>query len=302
MKKIHLLLLLCFALSGTMQATIHIINVSNFVFTPNALTVNCNDTIQFHRVNGTHPVVSESGAWTTFTMSGALINQNIALSTAGTYAYYCDFHGGAGGVGMAGTITVTCAPPTCTTPGGVTSAMITSTTAKISWSAVVGATKYQIQYRPVGTPTWLKKNSTTLTKKLVGLTPSTTYQYKVKAICAVGSSPFSTIQTFTTLAFDDGGGDTKQEIAPVQEEHVTQMGVYPNPNSGEFQVVMMHVHQDGVKVQVYDMTGKLILEQPVTLMDMDFVENIKLPDGFKGNAIIKVTVDGKDYTKDILVQ
>ena len=65
------------------------------------------------------------------------------------------------GVGMAGTITVTCAPPTCTTPGGVTSAMITSTTAKISWSAVVGATKYQIQYRPVGTPTWLKKNSTT---------------------------------------------------------------------------------------------------------------------------------------------
>ena len=102
MKKIHLLLLLCFALSGTMQATIHIINVSNFVFTPNALTVNCNDTIQFHRVNGTHPVVSESGAWTTFTMSGALINQNIALSTAGTYAYYCDFHGGAGGVGMAG--------------------------------------------------------------------------------------------------------------------------------------------------------------------------------------------------------
>jgi len=37
-------------------------------------------------------------------------------------------------------------------------------------------------------------------------------------------------------------------------------------------------------------------------MDMDFVENIKLPDGFKGNAIVKVTVNGKDYTKDILVQ
>ena len=87
MKKIHLLLLLCFALSGTMQATIHIINVSNFVFTPNALTVNCNDTIQFHRVNGTHPVVSESGAWTTFTMSGALINLSLIHISEPTRPY-----------------------------------------------------------------------------------------------------------------------------------------------------------------------------------------------------------------------
>lgn len=301
MKKLLLLISFCFVFIAASQATVHIINVSNFVFTPNALTVNCNDTIQFHRVNGTHPVVSETGAWTTFTMSGALINQNIVLTTAGTYAYYCDFHGGAGGTGMAGTITVTCAPPTCATPTGVTSTMITSTSAKISWTAVAGATKYQIQYRPVGTPTWLKKNATTTNKTLVGLSPATTYQYKVKTICALGSSPFSATQTFTTLVLkaDEAGTSTE---APAQEEHVTQMGVYPNPNSGEFQVVMMHVHEDDVRIKVYDMTGKLILEQPVTLMDMDFVENIKLPDGFKGNAIVKVTVNGKDYTKDILVQ
>ncbi len=302
MKKIQLLLLLCFALTGTMHATIHIINVSNFVFTPNALTVSCNDTIQFHRVNGTHPVISETGAWATFTMSGALIDQNIVLTAAGTYAYYCGFHGGTGGTGMSGTITVSCAPPTCNAPTGVMHSMVTSTTAKISWSAAVGATKYQVQYRQVGAVTWLKVNSTVLSKKLTGLTPATSYQYKVKTICGAVNSPFSPIQTFTTLAFDDGEGDTKQETPPVQEEHITQMGVYPNPNSGEFQVVMMHVHQDDVKVQVYDMTGKLILEQPVTLMEMDFVENIKLPEGFKGNAIIKVTVDGKDYTQDILVQ
>lgn len=301
MKKIYLLIVICFSLIGSIHATIHVINVSNFVFTPNALTVNCNDTIQFHRVNGTHPVISETATWTTFTMSGALVNQNVVIATAGTYPYYCDFHGAAGGVGMAGTITVTCAPPTCNTPTGVSSSMITSTSAKISWSAVAGATKYQIQYRPVGAPSWLKKNATTTSKNLTGLTPSTTYQYKVKTICAAGNSPFSITQTFTTTALVGEGDDTK--TAPeMHEEHVTQLGVYPNPNSGEFQVVMMHVHEENVKVQVYDMTGRLILEQGVTLMDMDFVENIRLPENFKGNAIIKVTVNGKDYTKDILVQ
>ena len=301
MKKFNLLLLLCICFIGNAIATVHIINVSNFVFTPNALTVNCNDTIQFHRVNGTHPVISETGTWATFTMSGALINQNIVIATAGTYPYYCDFHGGAGGIGMAGTITVTCAPPTCNTPTGVSSSLITSTSAKISWSPVVGATKYQIQYRAVGAPTWLKKNATTTSKTLTGLTPSTTYQYKVKTICAAGSSPFSITQTFSTTALV-GDEDNNKENISSHEEHVTQLGVYPNPNNGEFQVVMMHVHQDDVKIQIYDMTGRLLLEQPATIMDMDFVENIKIPAGFKGNAIVKVTVNGKDYTKDIVVQ
>ncbi len=301
MKKLTLLFSFIMLISAGLKATVHVINVANFVFTPSALTVNCFDTIQFHRVNGTHPIVSETGEWTTFTMSGALIDQNVIISATGTYAYYCDFHGGAGGVGMSGTITVTCAPPTCDTPLDVTSFGYTSTTAKISWSAVPGATKYQIQYREVGAPAWLKKNTTTTLKKLTGLTPGVTYQYKVKTICADGQSPFSSVQTFITPLMRVGSNEVKP-VEQTHEEHITQMGVYPNPSSGEFQVVMMHVHEDGVKVQVYDLLGRLILEQPVTLMDMDFVENIKMPDGFKGNAIVKVVVNGKTYSKDIVVQ
>lgn len=303
MKKIYFLTAVILVMSGTLHATIHTIDVSNFVFSPNALTVSCNDTIKFHRINGTHPVVSETGAWATFTMSGALIDQNIVLATAGTYAYYCDFHGSPGGIGMSGTITVTCAPPTCLAPTGITSAMITSTTAKVSWTAATGATKYTINYRPVGTPTWLKKNTTTTSKKLIELSPSTTYEFKVKTTCTGAVSPFSPTSTFTTLGMVGGGGggdETKQ--MPVVEDHTTKMGVYPNPNNGEFQLVMMHVHQDDIKVMVYDMVGKLILEQTFPVQEMDVVANIKLPQSFKGNAIIKVDVAGKTYTKDILIQ
>lgn len=300
MKKLQLLFAVLLVMSGTLHATVHTVNVSNFVFEPNALTVSCNDTITFHRINGTHPVVSETGAWATFTMSAALVNQNIVLSTAGTYAYYCDFHGGVGGTGMSGTITVTCAPPACLAPTGLTSSMITSTTAKVSWTAAVGATKYTINYRPVGTPTWLKKNTTTTSKKLIELTPGTMYEFKVKTTCTGAVSPFSPTVNFTTLGLVGGDIDTKQ--TPVAEDHTTKMGVYPNPNNGEFQLVMMHVHQDDINVQVYDITGKLILEQTFTVEDMDVVANIKLPNGFKGNAIIKVNIADKVYTKDILVQ
>ncbi|MBK9455329.1 MAG: T9SS type A sorting domain-containing protein [Bacteroidetes bacterium] len=94
-----------------------------------------------------------------------------------------------------------------------------------------------------------------------------------------GSSPFTT-QTFSTTALV-GDEDNNKENISSHEEHVTQLGVYPNPNNGEFQVVMMHVHQDDVKIQIYDMTGRLLLEQPATIMDMDFVENIKIPAGLR---------------------
>lgn len=296
MKRLFTILTLLIAIIQV-NATVITINVSNYVFTPNAVTASCTDTIRFHRVNGTHPVVSETAAWVTFTMNGALVNKDIVLPTAGTYAYYCDFHGGAGGVGMSGTITITCAPPTCDVPTGVTASNITATSAKISWVAVAGATKYQIQYRQVGAMGWSKANSTTTSKNIPGLLPATSYQYKVKTICGALSSAFSITQTFTTLTMK---GETPP--AEITEEHVTQMGVYPNPSNGDFQLVMEHVHQDDIVVQIFDLTGKLIFEKEIIVQDMDVIENISLPDGFAGNAIVKVEVAGKIYTKDILVQ
>ena len=296
MKRLFTILTLLIAITQ-LNATVITINVQNYVFTPNAVTASCTDTIRFHRVNGMHPVVSETAAWATFTMSGALLNKDIVLATAGTYAYYCDFHGGAGGVGMSGTITVTCAPPTCNVPTGVTATMITATSAKISWTAVAGATKYQIQYRQVGGGAWSKANSMGTSKNIPGLTAATTYQYKVKTICGASSSAFSPIQTFTTLTMKG-----EAPIANEAEEHVTQLGIYPNPSNGDFQFVMEHVHQDDIMIQVYDLTGKLIFEKEIVVEDMDVIENISLPDGFSGNAIVKVDVAGKMYTKDIFVQ
>lgn len=296
MKRLLTLLILFIAINR-INATVITINVSNYVFTPNAVTASCTDTIRFHRINGTHPVVSETAAWATFTMNGALVNKDIVLGTAGTYAYYCDFHGGAGGVGMSGTITVTCAPPECNTPTGVTASNITSTSAKISWVAVAGATKYQIQYRQVGAMGWSKANSMGTSKNIPGLLPSTTYQYKVKTICGALTSAFSVTQTFTTLNMKGEAPD-----AEIMEEHITQMGVYPNPSNGDFQLVMEHVHQDDITVQIFDLTGKMIFEKVIAVQNMDVTENISLPDGFMGNAIVKVEVAGKIYTKDILVQ
>jgi beta-glucanase (GH16 family) len=69
-------------------------------------------------------------------------------------------------------------------------------------------TQYRIRYREVGTSTWSLKNMVntglclfglnTTSKKILGLTPSTTYEYYMKAWYCGGVSTWSTIQNFTT--------------------------------------------------------------------------------------------------------
>lgn len=295
MKKVFsLLLIACICMQ--VHATIHTITVQNFVFSPTSTSANCGDTIRFNWINGTHPVVSETASWTTFTMSSSLTSKDVVLTTAGTYAYYCDFHGGAGGVGMSGSITVSCTPPTCDTPTGVTASNITSSGAKIKWSAVSGATQYNVQYRVLGTTAWTKKNSTTISKKLAGLAASTTYQYRVRTTCGAGVfSAYSGIQTFTTAPLKDAG-------EAMTEDHTTKLGIYPNPSNGQFQLVMEHVHEDNVNMRVYDMTGRVILEKTISTSDDAIVETIQLPSGFSGKAIVKIECMGKEMVKEILVQ
>ena len=69
--------------------------------------------------------------------------------------------------------------------------------------------QYRIRYREAGTSVWSSKTMAgsglcqfglnTTTKKILGLTPSTTYEYYMKAwYCGGGSSAWSALQNFTT--------------------------------------------------------------------------------------------------------
>lgn len=83
----------------------------------------------------------------------------------------------------------------CSTPTGLTTSNITSTSALLSWGAVSGASNYTIQYKLGSSSTWttlITITSTSIT--FTGLAPSTTYNWRVKANC----SEYSNQATFTT--------------------------------------------------------------------------------------------------------
>ena len=112
MKTIRQFSLFCLALfisSWSFGQSVFDVQVTNFQFTPSALTVNVGDTVRWSNVSGTHNV---NGTTTTFPSnpmafsnptdgSGAWVF-DVVFTIAGSYQYQCGVHG----AGMPGTITV----------------------------------------------------------------------------------------------------------------------------------------------------------------------------------------------------
>ena len=109
----------------------------------------------------------------------------------------------AGGARNSITTSLGCTPPspgTCGTPSGLAASGITTTGATLTWSAVSGATSYDLQYKTTTATTWTNVNTTTTSRALTGLVAGTSYNAHVRANCNGGSSSFSSAITFTTTS------------------------------------------------------------------------------------------------------
>ena len=142
--------------------------------------------------------LSTATTWTTLTASttssiltgltaGSTYNFQIqAVCASGTSTY------------VASTFTTTTAT-SCGNPTSLNATSITTTGATLGWTAVSGATSYNVQYKLSTATTWTTTTSTTTSKALTGLTASSTYNYQIQAVCASGTSSY-VASTFTTTA------------------------------------------------------------------------------------------------------
>ena len=81
------------------------------------------------------------------------------------------------------TLTINCTPPSCPRPSSVSVSNIGDVSATVSWVSTGTESAWNIEYRPVGTTTWLSDVATTNPHILTGLTASTNYELRVQADC-----------------------------------------------------------------------------------------------------------------------
>jgi plastocyanin len=110
-----------FALAGVSgapagAATTHSVSVVDFSFSPRSLTVQAGDTVVWTN-NGSvdHTVTADDGSFDSGSIAPGESFSHTFPSTR-VVPYHCKFHGAAGGIGMAGTITVQGAPSGTTAP------------------------------------------------------------------------------------------------------------------------------------------------------------------------------------------
>jgi plastocyanin len=107
-------------------------------FTPNKVTVPVGATVVWtHQGQKPHTVTSDDGAFSSGTLNGGGSFKQ-TFDKPGTFPYYCEFHGGKGGEGMAGEIVVverSAAAPAAPTPAPAPAAPAQPTQAQPTQSA-----------------------------------------------------------------------------------------------------------------------------------------------------------------------
>ncbi len=97
-------------------------------YSPATITVETGTEVIFKNTSALpHTATADNGSFNTG-LIGPGASKSVVMSQPGTFPFYCEFHGGAGGVGQSGTITVTAAAvgatprPTIAAGGGTTPA------------------------------------------------------------------------------------------------------------------------------------------------------------------------------------
>src|SRR5258706_4194029 len=139
-------------------------------------------------------------AWTSTSSSiNSVLVSGLSTSTAYEWHVQADC-GGSNVSAFSATANFATLTPPCGIPPGLSTTSITTTSATLSWTAVIGAVGYNIEYRVVGNPVWSTTTSATTSVNNSSLTPSTNYELHVQANCGRSNlSAFSATANFATL-------------------------------------------------------------------------------------------------------
>ncbi len=90
------------------RAATQTVSVKDNLFDPKTITVNVGDTINWkYAGQNEHTVTADDGSFESGDLkTGEKTSFSFTFTKAGTFAYHCKYHGGAGGTGMSGTVEV----------------------------------------------------------------------------------------------------------------------------------------------------------------------------------------------------
>lgn len=279
-------------------ATTHVVQVSNFQFSPSSLNVNVGDTIKWVWVNGFHTttsltIPSGAAAWDA-TMSSSSQTFLYKITADGVYNYECTPHAPA----MAGTITASAVLPVVLSDFGVFSEK--SNSARLAWS----------------TATELNSDRFEIMRSTNGVKFD-----KIGAVPAKGNSAVLTDYTYTDnnlpvgsqfiyyyLAIvDKDGSKALSEIKTFRNENSSAkliVSLSPNPISrpGHLMLQFNSAGTNKMLAQLFDASGKMIKQANMAAVAGLNNGHFHIGEVAPGTYTIVFTMDAVKESYKIVVQ
>lgn len=139
-------------------------------------------------------------------------------------------------------------------PDGLSIGNLGHDKATLLWNAIPGAS-YEIAFKEVSSATWIEFTTSTNFYEVNGLSPETSYEFKVKSICPNGSeSDFSPTETFTTSVFQYTYCDSYG--LSIADEYIgrVQLNTIDNPSDDQGYSNFTHISTNLNKNETYTIT------------------------------------------------
>jgi len=141
---------------------------------------------------------TSSSTWTTATASTISLSHNLTGLSAGiSYNWQVkSICGNTSSSFAAGTFSTSSSSCKSTAPGNLSSGNTSTSSTTVSWSAVSGATGYEVQFKRTTSDSWSMAvtSTTALSWSLTNLSSGITYDWKVSAKCSDGAGSFAQSQ------------------------------------------------------------------------------------------------------------
>lgn len=92
--------------STVVEVSHAVVEVKNFDFAPATVTIPRGGRVTWYLTSGTHNVRADDGSFTSGAPTSTWTTYSQTFAEPGAYPYYCELHGGAGGIGMTGVVNV----------------------------------------------------------------------------------------------------------------------------------------------------------------------------------------------------
>ncbi len=259
-------------------------------------TSNANDLLFgfFHSDNKVTNTAGAGFTGRTLSVDGYPLAEDEYVTSTNSYSATMGFSGSADYVGFL--VAFKAASGTPPAPGTPSYTNISTTSLTVNWTSSTGATSYNVYRSPSSSGTYSQIGTTSTTSYGdTGLTPNTTYWYKVAGTNATGTGPQSASSSVTTLS----GAPVSYVTGNVNACSAMSCAVsLTSTNAGDLIVLGLFVLDSTSVNSVTDTQGNTytLIGSPQTWSPYHFVERLYYAKNIKGGAnTTTVALSGSKY-------